>query len=86
LILLIWMAKRPVNRKGIVAANNKALYAEHALGFVELTPRNPSAHQLGEQLISTMRRLGTGLANAAALIEDFNGKNRLAQLHLIAMA
>ena len=85
LILLIWLPKWPVSRKSIVAANN-ALYAEHALGFVELTPRNPSAHQLGQQLISTLRRLGTGLANDAALVEDFNGKNRPAQLNLIAMA
>jgi hypothetical protein len=85
LILLIWLPKWPVSRRRIAAANN-ALFAEHALGFVELTPRNPSAHQLGQQLISTMRRLGTGLANDAALIEDFNGKNRLAQLNLIAMA
>jgi hypothetical protein len=85
LLLLIWLPKWPVSRRSIVAANN-ALYAEHALGFVELTPRNPSAHQLGQQLISTLRRLGTGLANDAALIEDFNGKNRLAQLNLIAMA
>jgi hypothetical protein len=85
LILLIWLSKWPVSRKRIAAANN-ALFAEHALGFVELTPRNPSAHQLGQQLISTMRRLGTGLANDAALIDDFNGKNRLAQLNLIAMA
>jgi hypothetical protein len=85
LLLLIWLPKWPVSRRSIVAANN-ALYAEHALGFVELTPRNPSAHQLGQQLISTLRRLGTGLANDAALIEDFNGKNRPAQLNLIAMA
>jgi len=85
LILLIWVPKWPVGRKRIAAANN-ALLAEHALGFVELTPRNPSAHQLGQQLIGTMRRLGTGLANDTALIEDFNAKNRLAQLNLIATA
>jgi hypothetical protein len=85
LILLIWLPKWPVSQKSIATANN-ALFAEHALGFIELTPRNPSAHQLGQQLISTMRRLGTGLANDTAVIEDFNGKNRLAQLNLIAMA
>jgi len=85
LILLIWVPKWPVSRKRIAAANN-AVLAEHALGFVELTPRNPSAHQLGQQVISTMRRLGTGLANDAALIEDFNAKNRLEQLNLIATA
>jgi hypothetical protein len=84
LILFIWPPKWPVSRKTVRAACN-ALYAEHALGFVELTPRNPLAHQLGQQLIGTMR-LSSGLGNDAALIEDFNGKNRLAQLNLIAMA
>jgi len=85
LILLIWLPKWPVGRKRIAAANN-ALFAEHALGFIELTPRNPSAHQLGQQLLATMRRLGTGLTNDTSLVEDFNGRHRLAQLNLIAMA
>jgi len=84
-ILLIWVPKWPVSRKSITAANN-ALFAEHSLGFTELTPRNPSAHQLGQQLMVTLRRLGTGLANDATLIEEFNSKPRLAQLNLIAMA
>jgi hypothetical protein len=85
LILSIWLPKWRVTRKSVAVANN-ALFAEHSLGFVELSPRNPSAHQLGQQLITTMRRLGTGLANDPALIEAFNGKPRLAQLNLIAMA
>ena len=85
LILLIWLPKWPVSRKSIAAANN-ALFAEHSLGFTELTTRNPSAHQLGQQLVITMRRLGTGLASDGMLIEEFNAKHRLAQLNLIAMA
>jgi hypothetical protein len=84
-ILLIWLPKWPVSQKSITAASN-ALFAEHSLGFTELSPRNPSAHQLGQQLIATMRRQGNGLANDATLIEEFNGKPRLAQLNLIAMA
>jgi hypothetical protein len=85
LVLLIWLSKWPLGRKRLAAAHN-ALLAEHALGFIELTARNPSAHQLGQQLIGTMRRLATPLANDAALIEEFNGKSRLVQLNIIAMA
>lgn len=85
LILVIWVPKWPLSRKSIVGANN-VLFAEHSLAFVELTPRNPSAHQLGQQLMSTMRRLGAGLSSDGTLIQEFNGKPRLAQLNLIALA
>jgi len=85
LIVLIWVPTWPLVRKRAAGANN-ALYAEHALGFVELTERNPSAHQLGQQLISTVRRLNPDLGNDGAIIAAFNGKPRLSQLNLIAMA
>lgn len=85
LILLAWLPRWPVGRKRLAVANN-ALFAEHSLGFTELSARNPSAHQLGQQIIATLRRLGTGLANDTTLIEEFNATPRLAQLNVIAMA
>lgn len=85
LIMLIWLPRWPVGRKNFAAANN-ALFAEHSLGFTELSTRNPSAHQLGQQIIATLRRVGSGLANDTALIAEFNAKPRLAQLNVIAMA